>query len=347
MYILKEKSMKFSYKARFWLVPGILFALVVSITGATYAHEQRELGKYQLVVGFIVEPAYEGQKNGLDLRVTKLEEGEAEGEMTMDLEEHGAIFSSPALAQGETFTFEVTHDLEDLTIPYHNHLNHEMTGSITVSQDAELSGTAEIEIHDGAFHPADITVQPETILEWTNDEGDPQAVTSGVMAEPGHTHEEAVVEVPVEGLETSLQAEITHVSTGVSKTLDLRTIFREPGHYTADLMPTAPGVYQFRIFGTIEDLKVDETFVSEGGGGGFGDIQSSGELQFPQKVTEVREVEGAVRGAQDTAQQAQVTAVEADGKASSARTLGIIGIVLGAVGIASGVGGAAVGMRRK
>jgi hypothetical protein len=78
--------------------------------------------------------------------------------------------------------------------------------------------------------------------------------------------------IPVEGLEASLQAEVTHIPTGVSKTLTLRTIFNDPGQYTADLIPTAPGVYQFRMFGAIEDLAVDETFVSRGGGGGFGEV---------------------------------------------------------------------------
>jgi hypothetical protein len=112
-------------------------------SGVAVAHDHRESGKYQLTVGFIVEPAYEGLKNGLDLRVIKSGEEEAEGETAMDLEEHGAIFSSPALAQGETFNVEAAHDLENLTLPYHNHLNHEMTGSIIVSHDAELSGTQD------------------------------------------------------------------------------------------------------------------------------------------------------------------------------------------------------------
>lgn len=221
-----------SYITRFWFSLGILAILAVIATGSAQAHERREVDRYQFVVGFMVEPAFEGLKNGLDLSVSL----------------------------------------------------------------------------------------------------------------PGATGDESI---PVEGLEASLQAEITHVPTGVSKTLTLRTIFNDPGHYTADLIPTAPGVYQFRIFGAIEDLAVDETFVSRGGGGGFGDIESSAELQFPQRLTEVREIEGAVRGAQDTAQLAQDSAMQAGGKASSASGLAITGIVLGAVGIVSGISGVAVGMRRR
>jgi hypothetical protein len=231
--------MKFVLDTKLWLVAGVLTALVVASTGAAYAHERRDVDQYQFVVGFIVEPAFEGLKNGLDLQVSKKA-------------------------------------------------------------------------------PADNTMA-------TGDE----------------------VDVPVEGLQDTLQAEVTHVATGTTKLLSLRTIFNDPGHYTADLIPTAPGIYQFHIFGTVEGSAVDETFVSRGGGGGFGDIESSDDLQFPQKLTEVREVEAAVRGAQDTAQQAQDTAIQADGKASSANNLGVIAIVLGAVGIASGVGGVALGVRRR
>lgn len=33
------------------------------------AHERRDVGKYQLVVGFIAEPALQGEPNGIDLRI--------------------------------------------------------------------------------------------------------------------------------------------------------------------------------------------------------------------------------------------------------------------------------------
>jgi hypothetical protein len=37
---------------------------------AALAHERRDVGKYQFVVGFINEPAIQGQPNGIDLTVT-------------------------------------------------------------------------------------------------------------------------------------------------------------------------------------------------------------------------------------------------------------------------------------
>lgn len=44
---------------------------------------------------------------------------------------------------------------------------------------------------------------------------------------------------PVEGVEKTIQVEITHVPSGVSRTFKLRTIFRDPGHYTNDIIFTA------------------------------------------------------------------------------------------------------------
>ncbi len=153
--------------------------------------------------------------------------------------------------------------------------------------------------------------------------------------------------VSVEGVHETLKVEVTHVPTGASKVMSLRPVFNTPGQYAADLVPTAPGVYEFRFFGAIEGAEVDETFVSEGAGGDFDDVRSSADLQFPVTLPEIREIEGAVRGAQNAAEQAQDTAIDADESASSAGVLAIVGIVLGAVGIAAGVGGAALAMRSR
>jgi len=49
-------------------------AIIIStlaVTGAVAdAHDRRTVGSYQLVVGFLTEPGYSGQPNGLDLRVS-------------------------------------------------------------------------------------------------------------------------------------------------------------------------------------------------------------------------------------------------------------------------------------
>ena len=138
--------------------------------------------------------------------------------------------------------------------------------------------------------------------------------------------------VPVEGLEGSIQVEVTHVPTGASRTQELLAVFGEPGHYVAVMIPTAAGVYEFRVFGNIEGMAVDETCVSRGGGGGFDDIRSSADLQFPEQLPELREIESGVRGALDTAQQAQDAALAA--QQDSGNTLAVVALIVGIVGMA-------------
>jgi hypothetical protein len=46
------------------------------LPAAAHAHERREVGPYTFVVGFLTEPAIQGQPNGIDLRVTRTATGE-------------------------------------------------------------------------------------------------------------------------------------------------------------------------------------------------------------------------------------------------------------------------------
>lgn len=195
----------------------IALAFTMLLTATASAHESRKVGKYQVVVGFLTEPPIEGEKNGVDLRVTNTESNQ-----------------------------------------------------------------------------------------------------------------------PVEGLEKTLKVEIAY--KGTTKAMELRPLFRDPGHYTADLIPTQPGQYAFRFSGDIEGLEVNESFQS--GPGKFNDVQSSVDLQFPDKLPAMREVAG-VTGAN------QQAAAEARDNASSAKALAVIGIALGAVGIMAGAGSAAVALRKK
>ena len=198
----------------------ILVVLGMTLTSITVlAHERRSVDKYQLVVGFINEPAIEGQKNGVDFRVTNTS---------------------------------------------------------------------------------------------TNQ--------------------------PVNGLEKTVQVEITHVPSNTSKVFPIRAIFNDPGHYTNDLILTAPGQFKFRFFGNIEGMPLNETFTS--GPGTFSDAGPSADLQFPLQLPQTREITSAVTGAQNSAQQAQTSASQAD-------KLGTFGIVLGAVGIVIGTGALITNRRRR
>ncbi len=276
-----------------WL--AVAMAAILGLHLATaLAHEGREVGEYRFVVGWAEEPAYEGMKNGVDIRVTKVVK-----------EGHG------------------DHEDED---------DHSMDKRGLKESDGYDDGQGD---HDEGYGGEGSGPRP------------PKALASLLSQGGGQGHGKAV---PVEGLEDTLQVEVIHTSTGESRVLDLRAVLDEPGYYTADLIPTAPGVYEFRVFGTVEDLQINESFLSRGGGGGFDDIRSSTGLQFPQKLAEVRELEGAIRGALTTAQQAQDAALAAQAASEGdggSNTLPIVAIVIGVVGIVTGAAGLGVALRRR
>lgn len=170
------------------------------------------------------------------------------------------------------------------------------------------------------------------------------AGTSGSTGMSGMSHSEDAD--GVEGLEQTLEVEVTYVPTYTSKIMDLIAVYGDPGHYVAYLIPTAPGHYRFRLIGTIEGDQIDETFDSHAGGGDFDDVRSMTGLHFPEPRPSLRELESAVRGAQESAQQAAQQAQQAqlatadDSDSDAGALLGIIGIVVGAIGIATG--GAAI-----
>ena len=240
--------MQLAFNKRYWLAAAV--AIMLSLTvGTVLAHEGRQVGNYNINIGWIVEPAYEGFMNGVEVRVTRVAEsgGEPHGEST------------------------------------------------SMSTDG------------------------------------------GGMAMAGH-HGGAEV---VEGLENTLQVEVTYVPTGVSRVVNLSADVNEPGRYTADLLPTTTGVYEFRVFGAIEGMQVDETFASRGGGGGFDDIRPLASLQFPEELPSVREMENAVRGAISTAEEARDAAKEGPG------VLPIVALALGAVGALLGAVGLVIGLRQQ
>ena len=197
--------------------------------------------------------------------------------------------------------------------------------------------------YEGAFNAVSLRVTKEVEPEDDHHHGSGQ---SG-----GHHHGDSEPEiVPVEGLQDTLQVEVTHVASSVSTTLPLRSYYGEPGHYIADLIPTSPGHYRFRFFGKIEETDVDETYDSWAGGGKFDDVQPASAIQFPEPVPSNRELESAVRGARQAAERAQDVAISAESAAisandaaisaddgvSNAAMMGIIGIVVGAIGAALG-----------
>ena len=184
---------------------ALAIGLLLVVPTRAMAHESRDVGKYQMVVGFSVEPAYEGQKNGLDLRV-------------------------------------------------------------------RVPGT------------------PPT---------------------------------PVLGLEKTLQVEISFVGVDKKITKPVRAVSaaNDPGHYTADVLPTQAGQYRFRIFGTVEGQQVNETFTS---GDKFSNVEQASALTFPDELPQVRSIEGAATEAQTSADAAASTASNARAIAIGSLALAVI-----------------------
>lgn len=81
----------------------------------------------------------------------------------------------------------------------------------------------------------------------------------------------------VEGLETTLQAEVIYGEQKMALTIEPR--FRDPGAYASYFYPTAAGDYSFHIFGAINGEQIDETFTS--GPETFGAIEER--LEFPRQ----------------------------------------------------------------
>ena len=244
--------MRLVFNKRYWLAAAVA-AVVGLAVGTVAAHEGREVGDYRVNVGWIVEPAYEGFPNGVEVRVIKVAENGGD-------DHHGE--------------------------------------STAAADDHHGDSTAAADDHHG---------------------------DSGA----------------VKGLENTLQVEVVYVSTGASRVVRLYADADEPGRYAADLIPSAPGVYEFRVFGAIEGMLVNETFASEGGGGDFDDIQSPVALQFPEELPSAREMESAVRGAINTAEEARDAAEEGPG------VLPILALLFGISGMVLGVVGLVVGLRRR
>jgi len=108
----------------------------------------------------------------------------------------------------------------------------------------------------------------------------------GFIAEPAYTYipnavslsiTETESEEPFEDLGDLLQVDVTFGEETFTSTM--RSQFGEPGSYRADFVPSRPGQWTFRFYGTVGDVEVDETFIS--GPETFNDVQSLAEQSFP------------------------------------------------------------------
>lgn len=84
---------------------------------------------------------------------------------------------------------------------------------------------------------------------------------------------------PVEGLAETLKAEV--IFEDQTMELPLTAMWNEPGGYGSVFFPMEPGDYTFRIYGTIGDTKIDESFTSSPEG--FDSVKDPAPLQFPKR----------------------------------------------------------------
>lgn len=117
---------------------------------------------------------------------------------------------------------------------------------------------------------------------------------------------------PVEGLEETLKAEIS--VSGQTMQLPLRAVWKTPGAYTSDIIPTEVGAYTIRVYGTIEGTDVDESITA--GPDTFSEIEPTDNISFPAVSTNANGT--------------------SDGGSDSSQTLAIAGLVAGLLGLAAG-----------
>ena len=324
----------FYWRKRATLLLTVLFAVLG--TGTALAHEGRDVGDYNFVVGFINEPAVEGMLNGVSLRITSLvvEDDHAHDDgmgTNIDLVSHGGVFVDE-LAAGDFYEFTFDQEFEGLTVPFHSH-PIETQGSIIIGPEGADVVEVTVEIHKNGFVPAVLMIQADTTVWFENHMSEPTVVMSGplgdVTPEPG----DPIALNAVVGI-TVLQVEVTHVASSVSQIMDLTEAWDSPGQYKSEFIPTSPGAYNFRFFGDIEGQVIDESF--ESSNTTFDEVTAATDIQFPVQLSAPRETENAARGALYAANNAGSDASDAVDSASMANTLAIVALVLGLIGLALG-----------
>ena len=375
----------------------ILLIVIVGIIAFTLAspvsaHEGRNVGDYNLVVGFLREPAYEGQLNAISLVVTRTVHEESPSEdapatntdtgadddghddhshshgdddteadstastSEADVLTHGAVFISPGIGRGASFEFKITEELRGLGIPYHVHPG-DYQGVILVSDDAnDQTADKSVNITKDGLEPRRMNVVVGDTVAWENRDLQNTVLMSGPLSSmtseiksllevgsPSQTSQVESVANRVLGISDTLRVELTHISTSSTKEMPLTELVDDPGHYVAEFVPTAPGDYRVRFFGSIEGNTIDETFDS--GPDTYDTVIASDAIQFPVVLESNREIQNATRGALDAVQDLETDLEATSSNTSTSMIIGIIGIVFGA--IATGISVFAITIARR
>ena len=352
---------------RLAIAVSLALALAAAFASATArAHEDAEVGGYTVTVGFLKEPAYEGEMNAVEVRVVKPTSADDRdgGADDHDGHDHSSHSHEAAHESEVPVGVDISAEVEDgggvivhvtaegwRWAPESMDMEHEPgAGHAHIYVDGVKVGR----VYSSRYRLSDLESGERHILVTLNTNDHKRLTLNGESVEasaivtiPGAASHAEPETVGVEGLENTLRAEIIHVASGAARTLDLRASPGAPGRYEASLIPTSPGHYRIRLFGEIEGEAIDRTFDSESGGGDFDDVVSAADIQFPMPAASNRELEGVARRAQADAVEARNSVLSAEAAINDAARMRIAGVVLGAVGVAVGGAGLAVAMANR
>ena len=363
---LEVARLEFTMKTRRFLAIIAALALAALAYSSAMAHGDADVAGYKITVGFLNEPAYEGEMNAVSVRVVKpMSESESADaghadhdhsaaaahshEETLESEVPIAVSVSAEVADGGGVAVNISADnwrwapesVDGPREPGAGHA-HIYVDGVKIGR-VYGPGYDLVGLEPGERHIRVTLNSNDHKLLAVN--GEPVEASATVTI-PGMAASAGRRMAGIEGLESTLKADITHVASETTRTLELTPLADDPGHYAASIIPTSQGHYRIRLYGEIEGDAIDQTFDSHAGGGEFDDVQAASALQFPLKVASARETESAARGAQANAAAAQEAAASASDSAGGASTLAIAGIALGFLGAAMGGAALAVSLRR-
>jgi hypothetical protein len=295
----------------------LILTLLLIMALPVAAHEGRHIGEFEIVFGWQNEPAYAGQMNGPELSVTvSAGHDHAQAETLEITGETGIPELTLNVSEADEGGLLVEYSVTNFTFSTQNanaeHVEGEGHAHIMVDGvEAAMVFGDPVRLPDIAPGKHEIAVQliANNHINLTHD-GEPLRVSVMVMVEgdeheadgdhghdegEAHEHEDAEAEGHEHGdegaaaeehshgeemapvIEADLHVEVTFGPETI--TLQLQPDSGASGRYIATLIPTLPGDYTFRVFGTINDVEVDETFSSADGQ--FASVEPAGDILFP------------------------------------------------------------------
>lgn len=109
--------------------------------------------------------------------------------------EHGQLFESEMLMNGQTYSYKIPDNLSAQTILFHDHMSHGLPGEIMVINKRNIS---EIKIYfeNNTFSPSKIIAAPRSTVTWVNKSKEQIKIVSGappVIENKKHVHDEIII----------------------------------------------------------------------------------------------------------------------------------------------------------